>query len=216
MHLRQHSLAALALLSFSAGAMAASSVELGLTGLLTPSACTPALSSDGLIDYGKISRQDLNVDRGKRLPVRYLSVTINCEAATRYALRMADNRDGTANVSSEIFYGLGLDPSGNKIGLYSLTFDPKQTVIDSLPEVYGTESTSGGVAWRTANSNPIDIGSRSFLGFTGTVGSTSGPTAFRTLNSLVRIDTVIAATQNLDLSSDVLIDGSSTLEVLYL
>ncbi|MGQ7861309.1 DUF1120 domain-containing protein [Pseudomonas sp. 32A] len=216
MHLRQRSLATLALLTLSSGATAASSVELGITGLLTPSACTPALSSNGLIDYGKISQQDLNIDRGKRLPVRYLSVTINCEAATRYALRMSDNRDGTANVNSEIYYGLGLDPSGNKIGLYSLTFDPKQTVIDSLPEVYGTESTSGGVAWRTANSNPIDIGSRSFLGFTDTVGSTSGPTAFQTLSSLVRVDTVIAAKNNLDLSSDVHIDGSSTMEVLYL
>lgn len=216
MNLRQLSLATLALLSLSAGAMAASSTELAVTGLLTPTACTPTLSSNGLIDYGKISQQDLNADRGTRLPVRYLNVTINCEAASRYALRMGDNRDGTANVNSEIFYGLGLDQSGNKIGLFSLTFDPSQTVIDTLPQVYGTESTSGGVAWRTANSNPIDIGARSFLGFTDTAGSTSGPTAIRSLSSTVRVDTIIVATRNLDLSSDVHIDGSSTMEVLYL
>lgn len=216
MNLRQLSLAILTLMGLSASAMAASSTDLTLTGLLTPSACTPALSSSGLIDYGKISQQDLNADRGTRLPVRYLTVTINCEAPSRYALRMGDNRDGTANVNSEIYYGLGLDPSGNKIGLFSLSFDPKQTVIDALPQVYGTESTSGGIAWRTANSNPIDIGSRSFLGFTDTAGSTSGPVAFQSLSSTIRVDTIIVATKNLDLRGDVHIDGSSTMEVLYL
>lgn len=216
MNLRPLSLATLSLLTLSASALAASSVDFAVTGLLTPSACTPTLSGAGLIDYGKISQQDLNLERGTRLPVRYLTVTINCDASTRYALRMSDNRDGTANVNSEIFYGLGLDPSGNKIGLFSLTFDPNQTVVDTLPQPYGTESTTAGVAWRAANSNPIDIGSRSFLGFTDTAGSTSGPTAIKHLSSTVRIDTVIAAKQNLDLRGEVQIDGSGTLEVVYL
>ena len=35
--------------------------------------------------------------------MRYLSVTINCEAATRYALRMSDNRDGTETNILKIF-----------------------------------------------------------------------------------------------------------------
>ena len=209
-------LSSLLFLTCAQSAVAVSMVDLSVQGQIIPRACTPQLSGSGLIDYGKISRQDLNLEQGTRLPLKTLQVSIDCNGPSRYALRMRDNRDGSATVNSEIYYGLGLDPSGNKIGLYSLTFDPKQTVIDSLPEVYGTESTSGGVAWRTANSNPIDIGSRSFLGFTDTVGSTSGPTAFQTLSSLVRVDTVIAAKNNLDLSSDVHIDGSSTMEVLYL
>ena len=216
MNTRLLSLATLSLLAFSTATFAASRTEFAVTGLITPSACTPGLSSAGVIDYGKISQQDLNSDTGTRLPIQNLNVNISCNGPIRFALRMHDNRDGSANVNSEIYYGLGLDKSGNKIGLYYLSFDPAQTMTDSLALVYGTESTTGGVAWRSANSNPIDIGARSYLGFTDTVGSTSGPAAIQNLISIVKVQTVIAAKRNLDLSSEVYMDGSSTLEVLYL
>lgn len=197
-------------------ALAASTVDLSVRGKITPTACTPLLSSGGLIDYGKISQQDLNLDRGTRLPVKQLQVSIDCNAPSRFALRMRDNRDGTATVNSEIYYGLGLDNSGNRLGLYSMTFDPRHTLVDSTATVYGTESTTGGTAWRTANLNPIDIGANSYLGFTDTQGSVTGPSAIQELISTVKVEAVINARQNLDLSSDTLLDGSATLEVLYL
>ncbi|MGY2274196.1 MULTISPECIES: DUF1120 domain-containing protein [Pseudomonas] len=207
-------LIALALLSGSAHA--ASTAELTVKGLVTPMACTPQLSSGGLVDFGKISRNDLNLTNGTRLPHKYLTLTVNCNAAGRFALRMRDNRDGTAHVNSEIFYGLGLDTSGNKIGVYSVSFDPKQTVVDDLAVVYGTESTTGGLAWRTANLNPIDVGSRSLLGFTDVAGSTAGPSAIQTLTSTLKLEATINARQNLDLSVETPMDGSATLEVVYL
>lgn len=207
-------LIAFALLSGTA--QAASTVELTVKGLITPMACTPLLSGGGMVDFGKISRNDLNLTNGTRLPHKYLTLTVNCNAAGRFALRMRDNRDGTAHVNSEIFYGLGLDSSGNKIGVYSVSFDPKQTVVDDLAVVYGTESTTGGLAWRTANLNPIDVGSRSLLGFTDVVGSTSGPSAIQTLTSTLKLEATINARQNLDLSVETPMDGSATLEVVYL
>lgn len=210
----KHTLIVLILLS--GAAQAASTVELTVTGLITPMACTPVLSSDGRVDFGKISQKDLNQATGTRLPLKYLTLTVSCNAAGRYALRMRDNRDGTAHVNSETYYGLGLDKSGNKIGVYSVSFDPKQTVVDDLPQVYGTESTTGGVAWRTSNTNPIDIGSRSLLGFTDVVGSTAGPSAIQNLSSTLKLEAVINAKQNLDLSTDTSMDGSATLEVVYL
>ncbi|WP_339436092.1 MULTISPECIES: DUF1120 domain-containing protein [unclassified Pseudomonas] len=206
----------IALLLLSGTAHAASTVELTVKGLITPMACTPLLSSGGLVDFGKISRNDLNLTNGTRLPHKYLTLTVNCNATGRFALRMRDNRDGTAHVNSEIFYGLGLDSSGNKIGVYSVSFDPKQTVVDDLAVVYGTESTTGGMAWRTANLNPIDIGSRSLLGFTDVGGSTSGPSAIQTLTSTLKLEATINARQNLDLSTETPMDGSATLEVVYL
>ncbi|WP_312495152.1 DUF1120 domain-containing protein [Pseudomonas cremoris] len=210
----KHALIVLILLS--GAAQAASTVELTVTGLITPMACTPVLSSGGRVDFGKISQKDLNQATGTRLPLKYLTLTVSCNAAGRYALRMRDNRDGTAHVNSEIYYGLGLDKSGNKIGVYSVSFDPKQTVVDDLPQVYGTESTTGGVAWRTSNTNPIDIGSRSLLGFSDVVGSTAGPSAIQNLSSTLKLEAVINAKQNLDLSTDTPMDGSATLEVVYL
>ena len=129
---------------------------------------------------------------------------------------MRDTRDGSALVTSEIFYGLGFDNSGNRLGVYSLSFDPTQTVAASLTTGYGRGSTTGGVAWRTANLKPIDIGAKSYLGFTDTAGSTSGPVAIENLRSTIKIDTVIDAKKNLDLSTDTLLNGSATLEVVYL
>lgn len=204
------------LLAGAQHSMAASSVDVSVKGLITPTACTPLLSSGGLIDYGKISQQDLNQDKGTRLPVKHLQVSVACNAPSRFALRMRDNRDGSAMVNSEIYYGLGLDTSGNRIGLYSMTFDPRQTVVNSTALIFGTESTTAGLAWRTANLNPIDIGANSYLGFTDTEGSTTGPSAIQELTSTVKVEAVINAKQNLDLSADVLLDGSATMEVVYL
>ncbi|QJI15646.1 DUF1120 domain-containing protein [Pseudomonas sp. ADAK22] len=204
------------LIFFNPLSLAGSSVELSVDGLITPMACTPTLSAAGLVDFGKISQQDLNLTTGTRLPLKSLNLTVTCNGAARYALRMRDNRDGTAHVNSEIYYGLGLDGSGNKVGVYSVKFDPKQTVADAVPYLYGTESTTGGVAWRTSNRNPIDIGANSLLGFTDLEGSTAGPSGIQTLNSTLTLEAVINAKQNLDLNSDIRMDGSATLEVTYL
>ena len=202
-------------LLFSQPAQAAA-VDLTVNGRITPASCVPSLSANGLVDFGKIAQQDLNLTTGTRLPLKSLGLTVTCNGPVRYALRMRDNRDGTAYVNSEIYYGLGLDNSANKIGVYSVTFDPTLTVVDAVAEVYGTESTTGGLAWRTANRNPIDVGAKSLLGFTDTAGSTAGPMAIQNLTSTLTLETVINAKQNLDLSTDILMDGSATLEVVYL
>jgi hypothetical protein len=203
-------------LGLSPLAMAASTVDLNVNGLIIPGACTPTLHAGGLVDFGKVSQQDLNLTTGTRLPLKSLNLLISCNGAVRYALRMRDNRDGTAHVNSEIYYGLGLDSSGNKVGVYSVSFDPTQTVADAVPQIHGTESTTGGAAWRTANRNPIDIGAKSLLGFTDSEGSTAGPSAIQTLSSTLTLEAVINAKQNLDLSTDIPMDGSGTLEVVYL
>ncbi|NCE90207.1 DUF1120 domain-containing protein [Pseudomonas sp. L13] len=209
-------LSSLLLLACAPSALAASTVDLSVHGLIVPAACLPQLSSGGLIDYGKIAQQDLNQETATRLPVKTLNVGIVCNGPVRYALRMRDNRDGSAMVNSEIYYGLGFDASGNRLGVYSMTFDPRQLQASNIAQVYGTESTTGGLAWRTSNLNPIDIGSRSYLGFTAVEGSVSGPTAIGILGGNVTVQTVINARQNLDLSVETALDGSATLEVVYL
>ncbi|CRL48703.1 DUF1120 domain-containing protein [Pseudomonas sp. P154a] len=196
--------------------LATSSTDLRVTGLITPLACTPMLSNSGLVDYGKISRQDLNVDKRTRLRDQTLDLNIQCNALTRFALLMRDNRDGSAIVNSEIYYGLNHDHSHNKIGLYSLNFDPASTVVDDLTQVYRTDSTTGGKAWSPSNSQPIPMGSRSYLGFTDSAGSSAGPIAIRNLTSRVTVETVIAPTSELDLSAEVQLDGSATLDIVYL
>lgn len=195
---------------------AVSAVDLTVKGLITPVACTPSLSNNGLVDYGKISRQDLSADKRTQLRDQTLDFSLQCDGPARFALLMRDNRDGSAIVNSEIYYGLNHDNSGNKIGLYSLNFDPASTVVDGWSQVFRTDSTTGGLAWSSSNSRSIPIGARSYLGFTDTAGSNAGPIAIQTLTSRVTIETVIAPMSELDLSVDVQLDGSATLDVVYL
>lgn len=54
-------LSATALISVAPFAVAASSTDLTVTGVITPQACTPSLSNGGIIDNGKISAKDLNL-----------------------------------------------------------------------------------------------------------------------------------------------------------
>ncbi|PTR29287.1 DUF1120 domain-containing protein [Pseudomonas sp. GV085] len=205
-----------ALLLSTTCALAASTADMTVNGIITPVACTPIFSNNGLVDYGKISRQDLNVDKRTQLRDQFLDLNISCNAVARFALIMRDNREGSAIVNSEIYYGLNFDRSNNRIGLFSLHFDPVRTVVDAWPEVYRTDSTTGGRAWSTSRSSPIPIGAQSYLGFTDVAGSTAGPVAIQNLSSRVTIVTVIAPTSTLDLSDDATLDGSATLEVLYL
>jgi hypothetical protein len=194
----------------------AAPAPLTVNGTITPVACTPTFSNNGLVDYGIISRQDLSIDKRTQLRDESLDLNISCTAPARFALIMRDNREGSAIINSEIYYGLKFDRSGNRIGLYSLHFDPARTVVDALAQVYRTDSTTGGRAWSSSSSSPIPIGAKSYLGFTDVAGSTAGPVAIQNLSSRVTLVTVIAPTSTLDLTDDATLDGSATLEVIYL
>ncbi|MBV6827100.1 DUF1120 domain-containing protein [Pseudomonas sp. PD9R] len=181
-----------------------------------PAACQPELSNGGVVDFGRLHKNDLNTDKSTRLPPKSLTLRVSCDAPTPFALRMQDNREGSATVDSEIYYGLNVDNRNNKIGLYSLEFDPALTSADSYTRLYRTDSTTSGVAWSTASSSPIPIGSKSYLGFTDSAGSTAGPVEIQNLSAGVTVDAVIAPTSSLDLSNAVHLDGSGTIEIIYL
>jgi len=181
-----------------------------------PAACELTLSNGGLVDFGTLSKNDLNTDKSTRLPPKSLTLRVGCEAPAAFALIMHDNRSGSATVNSDIYYGLGTDSRHNKIGLYSLTIDPADASADYVARLYRTDSTTSGMAWSTASSNPIPIGQNSYLGFTDSAGSNAGPALIRNLNTAVTVDAVIAPTNSLDLSTAIDLDGAGTIEIIYL
>ncbi|HEF4757828.1 TPA: DUF1120 domain-containing protein [Pseudomonas putida] len=190
--------------------------EATLRARFAPAACEPVLSNGGLVDFGKISKTDLNADKSTRLPPRSLMLRVGCDAPTSFALVMHDNRSGSATVNSEIYYGLGMDSRNNKIGLYSLNIDPASASADSFARLYRTDSTTGGTGWSTSSASPIPIGQNSYLGFTDSAGSSAGPVMIQNLNTSVTVDAVIAPTNSLDLSSAINLDGAGTIEIIYL
>lgn len=191
--------------------------ELSVQAGFAPAACETTLSNGGIIDFGRMWSRSLNTDKETGLVSRSLLLSIGCDGPTHFALRMHDNRKGSATGGiDETAYGLGVDDSRNKIGRYFLYFDPFDLRADALPQVYRTDSTTGGVAWSSSSAYPIPIGSSSLLGFTALPGSNAGPTAIQNLSGQISVRAVLSPMNSLDLRTEVLLDGSGTIEIIYL
>lgn len=116
------SLAALTAVFTLAGSgmtFAASTTELTVTGMITPSACTPSLS--GNVNYGKISIKDLDPNTPTHLDPITIRLNVLCDAATLIALRGTDNRSGSSTILDG--YGLGLTSNNVKIGNFTLSLE---------------------------------------------------------------------------------------------
>jgi len=191
--------------------------ELTLRAHFAPVACQPSLSDHGIVDYGTLMAKDLNTTLETPLPGKTLRFGVQCDAPTRFALRMHDNRQGSATGGvDETAYGLDLDASHNKIGRFYLTIDPAEFNADTFRSLYRTDSTSNGAAWSSSSQRQIPMAANSYMGFTDKAGNTLGPVALRNLSGTVRIKTYLAPTQSLDLRHVVRINGSGTLEIIYL
>lgn len=190
--------------------------ELIVRAHFAPIACLPTLSDQGVVDYSTLYAKDLNATTETPLPTRTLRLSVTCDAPIRFALRMKDNRDGSATGGTdETAYGLDLDASRNKIGRFYLTIDPAEFSADALPALYRTDSTSNGVAWSSSTARQIPMAANSLLGFVDKTGVTTGPVAIQTLTGTMRIKTYLAPMQTLDLREVVHINGSGTIEVFY-
>lgn len=199
---------AFALLACAPGVFAASTVELAVTGLITPSACSPSLSS-GVIDHGKISAKDIDQDAGKFLKSN-LGVTVDCEAQTLFALRGIDNRANSSN-APRMGYGLGLINGTQKIGHY--LFVPGSASADGSP-ITALESQDGGISWGAFDGAlwaTVDLAA-----YGHRIDGKWTPVAIQNLETQLDVLTYIAPGRGLDLSNEVVIDGSATLEVMYL
>jgi hypothetical protein len=204
------SLTAFALVIGGPTARAASSVDLGVTGKITPSACEPSLSNGGVYELGKIPAKGLNLDKPTPLPVQHLQLTITCQALTLVALKPSDNRPGSHfDSDSPINFGLGLANGNEKIGSMWLSVN---SIIADGAQMYGISSV-GTSAWA-----PSDILAPTFLtSFThDRVTPGFGPAPIQRLTANVPMMARIAPANTLTLTHEVPIDGSVTLEINYL
>lgn len=204
------SLAALAgvlLITHATLTIAASSTDLSVKGSITPSACAPSLSEGGQVDFGKLAAKDLLIDRPTELAPFTLRLSVNCEADTLFALNARDNRQGSAHYSSGQYYGLGMINGDQKLGSYGIgVFNP----VADMP-VYPLFSFDFGQTW-------IVNSSGSYMGhdYWNAFGDTPTPKALRNITVDLRITTSIAPARTLTLTEEVPLDGSATLDVVYL
>ncbi|MGR3888112.1 DUF1120 domain-containing protein [Pseudomonas sp. 1152_12] len=196
------------LLTSTSTVFAASSTDLTVKGLITPSACTPGLSSN-VIDYGKVSAKDLKPDAYTRLGDSLLQMTLTCDAPTLMALQGVDNR-GDAYDSYNA-YGLGL-VSGKKLGGYTLAFS---NAMNNGAAISVLESGDNGRTWKENY-----LGDTLPLSFLASFGDQStgnwAPTPVQNVTSDLNVQAIISPTAGMDLSNEVPILGSATLQVRYL
>ncbi|MBO0491821.1 DUF1120 domain-containing protein [Pseudomonas sp. Marseille-Q1929] len=194
------------LLASTGHAFAASSVDLSVKGSITPSACTPTLSNSGVIDHGKLSAKDLSPTSPTTLGISPLTMEVSCDAATLFALRGIDNRAATSN--SIYNYGLGLINGTQKLGWFWMTLE--NPIADNDPVRLIT-------SWDGSTWSP-DLTfwyAGLWAGFAAADDLTL-PIAIQKLTAQIKVRTVVVATNSLDLSNEVAIDGSATMEVKYL
>lgn len=204
-------LAVYSLWAVGSPSQAASSVDLSVTGSITPSACTPSLSNGGVYDLGKIAAKDLNVDQPTQLTAHNLQLTITCDASTLVALKSSDNRAGSSFDSSPLRFGLGLVNDNEKLGSMSLNLD---SIVADGAAMYPIGSVgSGSTEWA-----PASIMSTTFLtSFTLSKNTPNlAPSPIQQLIADVLIEPRIAPANTLTLNTEVPIDGSATLELNYL
>ena len=195
------------LLTTAGNALAASSVDLTVKGLITPSACEPTLPIGGNIDIGKISARDLKADADTFLDDHILQLTVTCDAPTLVAIEPHDNRAGSSSNDHPTSFGLGLINTTEKLGY--LEIDLQSPSADGVAS-RGIRSLDNGATWTRGASL-----------FTGAISSvanntTDTPIPVQLFTANLNIAASIAPTSGLTLTEEVPIDGSVTLTVKYL
>jgi type 1 fimbria pilin len=195
-----------ALISVTPFALAASSTDLTVTGLITPAACTPSLSNNGEIDLGKIPAKDLKPDLPTSLTPQPLQLIVTCDASTALALEASDTGGDTAILPG--YFGLGMTPANERIGMFDIEI--KTTLADAVvAQAIGSED--GGTTWKKQN----------FISYhtLSSVAATSDHSTridVKDLTMELQIKPMIAPANSLTLTEEIAINGSASIEVTYL
>lgn len=199
-------LAAVLLLTGAPSALARSNTDLSVTGMITPSACKPSLSSGGIVEHGRVGMKDVHPDQPTRLENGTLYLDVNCEAATLFTLTTVDNRSGSSAISPSQ-HGLGIVNDDEKLGSVALgLFD----AIADKAAVKTISSRDDGVSWR-ASPYLGHAGKTSFAA----MNAPDTPIAIKDLHARLTAFTIIVRASDLTLTDEIPIDGHITVQLDY-
>lgn len=180
------------------------------------------MTSGGIIDYGVIPASSLSTTDSTLLPEKSLPFSISCESAVKLALKVSDNRAGTVVTGLVVkvpgngdsyndTYALGLGTvAGKKVGAYVIKFVQKSFKGDGVD--MATIASTDGKTWRTPSAGS---GSLSEMTSWAPAGA-SAPKAYKTVTGTLAVGVLIDKAGNLPLTQEVPLDGSATLEMIYL
>lgn len=205
------------------GAFAAESADLTVKGVIRPAACSVALSGDGSVDFGTIAAKSLSDTTATKLSERQITMTMTCDAGTAVGYRVIDNRTGTASpilnsvdaaIADTMGFGLGA-VDGKNLGAYAIRALPADATGDGAAVAAGTRSTDGGTTWSSASTVSNYVAPESVNSWSATDGGS--PATYQTVSQVLKIEGALNSTPNLpELTSNVSLDGSATISVVYL
>ncbi|MBE1252909.1 hypothetical protein B1H42_15055 [Enterobacter cloacae subsp. cloacae] len=227
MELKRNTLASLVLIAsgLSLSAHAADSFNINVTGVISPAACEANITGGETIDYGTIPASTLNADAVTLLPAKQTAFTITCDAPAKLGLRTVDNRaaskmpagssitmDTGTPWGPSTLNGLGVDGQGNNIGGWSAELG--NLTSDTVPAPDIINSINEGINWSKSPYGHLILRLHTFQ--TISEAGTLIPAAFSTLTGTLNVQAVINPASTLDLSQPVTLDGSVTVEMVYL
>lgn len=214
----------LALVFATNAAIAANSVDLRVTGTITPSACDISLTG-GDFDLGTISGNELNATAATTLPSSAgKTLNITCSGATQVAFRAIDNRASsvpsgiTQNANSA--FGLGMDGANNPIGHYNIAVLQTTATVNGAAGQYKATDDAGST-WFGFGGSEVNITSSDRSSRIGTLdlassGPTSQPVPITSASTELKVTAMIQPESALDTSTEITLDGSATIELVYL
>ena len=216
--------------ALSLSAHAADSFNINVTGVISPAACEANITGGETIDYGTIHVSKLSADAVTVLPGKQTAFSITCDAPAKLGFRTVDNRAGSKMTSAERIAmdsgaswtlsnmnGLGSDAKGNHIGGWSADLINFQSDLSTTPFLLVTGD--GGATWGTTATGNMPLYERpGFPDMVYTIGTKVplAPVAYTTFTGTLAVQAVINPTSTLDLSQPVTLDGSVTVEMVYL
>jgi type 1 fimbria pilin len=208
-------------LMFAANAaLAANSVDLRVTGTITPSACDISLAG-GDFDLGIIPVSDLSTSGvSARQPVGGKTLSITCSGATMVGLKAIDNRASSlpSGASSEDAFGLGMDGANNPIGSYTIDLVQAGAQVNGAGAVFA-DTDNMGQSWRYYGNQdvfPMTAYNNYPRVFSMAPQTGGGVIPVTSMSTQLQVSATIQPKSALDTSSEITIDGSATIELVYL
>ncbi|HDS9359291.1 TPA: DUF1120 domain-containing protein [Enterobacter chengduensis] len=230
-------------LLFAALAMAASCAQadeaavLRVQASLTSLPCTPELSNNGVIDFGRVQVGELSQTEATQLGEKSLNLTISCPTPTKVGWSIADNRtetnastggntnlkvmnataNGNALLGTTSTFGLGKTHDGKNIGAYAIyTRTAEVTANGASAEPIRTAATAvrGVSRWQKTTTGTIankDLGLMSVA----RTGKTE-PMSITRVTFPLNVSLAVESLKKLSLTERTEFDGQATISVVYL
>ncbi|RQR39560.1 MULTISPECIES: DUF1120 domain-containing protein [unclassified Burkholderia] len=188
-----------------------SAVDLSVNGQVrSDSACGIALGNGGVVDLGNLSRKDIGRMVSDRS--RSMSLRINCQQPTKVGFTVIDNRAGTVPPGQLPYqgnFGLGNPAIGfYKMFRYSSRVEADGRSVLPIQRLKDSKTWNGPGPGYYYGIAPISIMSW------GEQGPQKEPMAFKILTDALYIE--LHFQDDIAFTDELEIDGSTTLELLYL